>query len=123
RPLLEEAGAPKPGWNTHRVALDPAAIVRDAAFQSTLIDMLAFALQEDEEHADAAHAKLREHVSARLARLFAAPLAHPKEAKRFLAHLEPAQDALGMHMDVTVALERFRADAQADPQALYAVGY
>jgi inorganic triphosphatase YgiF len=54
---------------------------------------------------------------------FVAPLFAGKEVKRYLAHLEPAQDALGGHIDVTVAIERFRKDAETDPQALYAVGF
>jgi inorganic triphosphatase YgiF len=54
---------------------------------------------------------------------FFAPLCDGKAVKRYLAGLEPAQDALGEHMDVSVALEQFRKDAETDPQSLFAVGY
>jgi inorganic triphosphatase YgiF len=54
---------------------------------------------------------------------FAAPLFAPKAAKRYLEHLEPAQDALGKHIDIAVALARFRADAESDARALFAVGF
>ncbi|HTT13211.1 MAG TPA: CYTH and CHAD domain-containing protein [Burkholderiaceae bacterium] len=54
---------------------------------------------------------------------FIAPLYASKDVKRYLEHLEPAQDALGGHVDVTVAIDRFRKDAETDPQALFAVGF
>lgn len=54
---------------------------------------------------------------------FAAPLFAAKAAARYLDHLEPAQDALGAHVDIEVAMQRFRADAAGDAQALFAAGY
>jgi inorganic triphosphatase YgiF len=54
---------------------------------------------------------------------FVAPLFDEKDTKRYLGHLEPAQDALGNHVDVSVAIERFREDAKTDTQALFAVGF
>jgi triphosphatase len=54
---------------------------------------------------------------------FVAPLFDDKDAKRYLGHLEPAQDALGNHVDVSVAIERFREDAKTDAQALFALGF
>lgn len=43
--------------------------------------------------------------------------------KRYLAALEPAQDALGAHNDAAVALERYRALIATDRDALFAVGW
>ena len=158
RPLLEQVHAPKVQWNETSDAIDPAAIVRDAAFQSTLIDVLGHALQETTDgHTPLVPQAMLEQLRARLSKLhdrvestgkrftelqieeqhktrkrlkrlrylaeFFAPLCDSKAVKRYLAFLEPAQDALGEHMDVAVALEQFRKDAQTDPQSLFAVGY
>lgn len=54
---------------------------------------------------------------------FAGPLYDRGEVKRYLAHLEAAQDALGKHIDIAVAMERFRKDAAADSKALLAARY
>jgi triphosphatase len=72
----------------------------------------------DEQHKARKRLKRLRYLAEFVATLFAS-----KEVKRYLAHLEPAQDALGGHIDVTVAIERFRKDAETDPQALYAVGF
>jgi len=54
---------------------------------------------------------------------FVAPLWSEKAAQRYLDHLHPAQDALGMHNDVAVAAGKFREDAEHHPEALFAAGY
>ena len=54
---------------------------------------------------------------------FAAPLAKGKAAKRFLECLEPAQDALGRHVDIAVAMVHFRATSDTDPRAMFAARY
>ncbi len=54
---------------------------------------------------------------------FVAPLFDAKQVAGYLDHLEPAQDALGAHVDIEVAMEKFRADAAGDTQALFAAGY
>lgn len=54
---------------------------------------------------------------------FVAPLFDAKQVAAFLEHLEPAQDALGAHVDIEVAMEKFRADAAGDARALFAAGY
>jgi CHAD domain-containing protein len=46
-----------------------------------------------------------------------------KATQRYLRMLSPAQDALGHHNDVCVAAAKFLADAQQDPQSLFAAGY
>jgi CHAD domain-containing protein len=48
---------------------------------------------------------------------FVTPLHLGKAGKHYLARLEPAQDALGDHMDVSVALEKFRHDAEQDSRS------
>jgi len=158
RPLLEQAGAPKLEWQAPAVKVDPRATVRDATFQSTLIELLAFALHEEASGSPAgSHAQALAHVRERLARLhkqvvqggkrfealpreeqhrvrkrlkrlrylseFVEPLWEGKDARRYLRHLGPAQDALGTHNDVAVALENFRKDAEQDPNSLFAAGY
>lgn len=157
RPLLEQAHAPKLQWR-EAVAVDPVALVRDATFQGTLIDLLGYVLRErDGDRATQAAPETIEHVRKRLITLhdrvctagkhfaalpieeqhkarkrlkrlrylaeFFAPLCNGKAVKRYLAHLEPAQDRLGEHIDVAVALDQFRKDAETDPQALFAVGF
>ncbi len=54
---------------------------------------------------------------------FVAPLHEKNSVRDYLAALEPAQDALGEHVDIEVAMEKFRADAAGDTQALFAAGY
>jgi len=54
---------------------------------------------------------------------FAAPIFHAKQVAGFLVCLEPAQDALGEHVDIATAMQKFRADAAGDTQALFAAGY
>ena len=54
---------------------------------------------------------------------FAAPLAKGKAAKRFLECLEPAQDALGRHVDIAVAMAHFRTAADTDLRAMFAARY
>jgi inorganic triphosphatase YgiF len=156
RPLLEQTVAPKLQWEP-RPAADPGAAVRDTRFQSTLIDLLGFALREDEDARAAAAGQLEPILRARLSRLhkrivrasphfdclpledqhqvrkrlkrlrylaeFAAPLGRQKAAKRYLAHLEPAQDALGRHLDIAVAMRRFYKDAESDSRATFSARY
>jgi inorganic triphosphatase YgiF len=76
------------------------------------------ALSVDEQH----------RVRKRLKRLrylaeFVGPRYERRAVKRYLAALEPAQDALGAHNDTVVALDRYRAAAAANPQAWFAVGW
>jgi inorganic triphosphatase YgiF len=158
RPLLEQAGAPKLDWQAPAVKVDPGAVVRDATFQSPLIELLAFALHEEARGRPAApHAEGLAHVRTRLSKLhrqvvqggkrfealpreeqhrvrkrlkrlrylseFVEPLWKGKDARRYLRHLGPAQDALGAHNDVAVAMQNFRKDAEQDPRALFAAGY
>ena len=54
---------------------------------------------------------------------FVEPLWNEKAVGRYLKHLRPAQDALGHHNDVAVAMNKFREDAARDPAALFAAGY
>lgn len=55
---------------------------------------------------------------------FTGPLWTGKKAqRRYLKALEPAQDALGLHNDVAVAADQFRAAAQRDGRAWFAAGY
>jgi len=54
---------------------------------------------------------------------FAAPLFGRRAAERFLAQLEPAQDALGAHNDAATAMAAYRAHAAQDGAAWFAVGW
>ena len=72
---------------------------------------------------------LEQHrVRKRLKRLrylgeFVAPLFGRRAAERFLAQLEPAQDALGAHNDAATAMAAYRAHAANDGAAWFAVGW
>jgi|SRR5882672_3813997 len=159
QPLLELTQAPLTQWQND-AEVDPVAAVRAVEFQSALLDLLGFALEEDDGgplQRAPAPAQLRADLHARLAKLhakvcaagerferlpfeqqhktrkrlkrlrylaeFVEPLSKDKAAKRYLAHLEPAQDAIGRHMDIAVAMQRFSKDAQLDPRALFAARY
>ena len=85
-------------------------VVRDA----THFDALAF----DEQH----------RVRKRLKRLrylasFVAPLFPKRRVSDWLEAVEPAQDALGRHIDQAVAAARFEAAAAHDARAWFAVGW
>ncbi|MEJ8824050.1 CYTH and CHAD domain-containing protein [Variovorax humicola] len=54
---------------------------------------------------------------------FVAPLFDRAEAKRYIAGLVPAQDALGEFNDAAVALAAYREAAATDPRAWFAVGW
>lgn len=54
---------------------------------------------------------------------FAAGLWKAGEVQRYLERLEPLQDALGHHHDLTVAAEKFARDAETDARWLFAAGY
>ncbi|PZP99505.1 MAG: inorganic triphosphatase [Variovorax paradoxus] len=47
----------------------------------------------------------------------------PRRAAQFTRALEPAQDALGAYYDEVVALESYRAAAEQEPRAWFAVGW
>lgn len=157
RPLLEKAGAPKLVWAAPAVRPDPVAIVRDARFQATLLDLLGFLHRDETGPSPMPPAKALKHIRQRLSKFhkqvanggkrfeqlllpeqhkvrkrlkrlrylvgFVQPLWPGRGARRYLARLGPAQDALGRHNDIAVALANFRRDAEQDPKALFAVGY
>lgn len=54
---------------------------------------------------------------------FVAPLFGRRAAERFLAQLEPAQDALGAHNDAATAMAAYREHAAKDGAAWFAVGW
>lgn len=54
---------------------------------------------------------------------FVAPLFDADRARRYLAQLRPAQDALGAFNDEAVALALYREAAGRDPRAWFAVGW
>jgi inorganic triphosphatase YgiF len=54
---------------------------------------------------------------------FAAPLFKPRRVEVWLNSLEPAQDALGRHIDRAVAARRFSDAAGNDPRAWFAAGW
>jgi CHAD domain-containing protein len=156
QPLLEVAGAPRVDWSA-ALDVDPVAVVQDGHFQAVLLDLLSFALQDDDGPRPRTHADLLAFLAERLSGLhrrigraaqrferlpledqhkarkrlkrlrylaeFAGPLYERGAVKRYLAHLEPAQDALGKHVDIAVAMERFRRQADVDAPALFAARY
>lgn len=68
QPLLQAAGAPRLSWHAAQAA-DPAAAVRDSAFQTTLISILAFSHAEAPSFAPLSAAQVMAHLSARLRKL------------------------------------------------------
>ncbi len=54
---------------------------------------------------------------------FAVPLFGEKQVDRYLENWRQAQDALGIYNDQCVAANLFRADAAAEPNAWFAVGW
>jgi triphosphatase len=72
---------------------------------------------------DAQHTARKRLKRLRYLAEFAAPLFEAKRVRNYLDSLAPAQDALGTHVDIEVAMEKFRADAADDAQALFAAGY
>jgi CHAD domain-containing protein len=54
---------------------------------------------------------------------FVAPLFARQDVARYVAGLVPAQDALGEFNDAVVAIDAYRAAAEADPHAWFAVGW
>jgi len=54
---------------------------------------------------------------------FVAPLFKGDKVRRYLARLEPAQDALGLFNDDIVALQAYRDAVATDPRAWFAVGW
>lgn len=68
RPLLEAAGAPLLAWNEPPSA-DPTAAVREPAFQTTLLAVLALAHAGDEHFAALSHKETLQRVAARLNKL------------------------------------------------------
>jgi inorganic triphosphatase YgiF len=54
---------------------------------------------------------------------FVAPLYKSRRVEVWLNSLEPAQDALGRHIDTGIAAARFEAAAASDPRAWFAAGW
>lgn len=156
RPLLEAAQAPLLEWREATDKVEPTVAVRDSAFQTTLLDLIAFS-EAIEVPEGPTPERAREHVVARLDKLhkqvvregqrfesladvdqhrvrkrlkrlrylceFVESLYEGKRFDRYLKLLRPAQDALGEHNDMLVALDRFRRQAKDNPAALFAVGF
>lgn len=154
QPALEAAGAPlsvPPRAPTD--APSPQDAVRSAAFQTTLLALMAFTLVDGQGTGHSARkvlgqriarlhrqvlrdgqrfteldADAQHRVRKRLKRLryiseLAAPLFGAPAFERYLAHLRPAQDTLGQHNDGLVALENFKARTGMDGRAWFGVGW
>ncbi|WP_457334815.1 CYTH and CHAD domain-containing protein [Rhizobacter sp. P5_C2] len=72
---------------------------------------------------DDQHAVRKELKRLRYLAEFIAPLYRDKPVARFFDALAPAQDALGKHNDLAVALAAYRERAVAEPEAWFAVGW
>lgn len=153
-PRLAAVGAPLlvPRRAVGAVPL-PQVAVRDQEFQSVLLELLAFSLEEGSGAIGEARKLLRKRIRAlhrkviedgrrfpeldtvaqhrvrkRLKRLryiteLAQPLFSERAVERYLQHLRPAQDVLGQHNDEVVALDGFRATAAKDGRAWFGVGW
>jgi inorganic triphosphatase YgiF len=76
----------------------------------------------DELPTDAQHSVRKQVKRLRYLSEFVGPLWQGREVKRYLACLEPVQEALGRHNDMAVATEKFRVDAVQNPQSWFAAG-
>ena len=99
---------------------------RDAVAQR--LDTLHRQVRRDGKRFEALEEAAQHRVRKRLKRLrylaeFVAPLFDTARAARYLARLEPAQDALGDFNDDAVALATLRAMAAREPRAWFAVGW
>jgi inorganic triphosphatase YgiF len=82
----------------------------------------------DADHFESLPFDEQHDVRKRLKRLrylaqFVAPLYKARRVEVWLNSLEPAQDALGKHIDTAIAAARFEAAAQGDARAWFAVGW
>lgn len=112
-----EAGA---GTRAHEGPLDAAIAAR--------LTKLHKQVRRDGRRFEKLPEEKQHRVRKRLKRLrylaeFVAPRYKHRAVKRYLAALEPAQDALGAHNDAVVAVEGFRAAARTEPLAWFAVGW
>ena len=160
QPRLLAHGAPPVDLSEGSLAIQPAEdVVRDGAFQSVLMRLIAASLPDgggaaesdrgpgsarkairarlstlhrqvlkDGKRFESLEPEQQHRVRKRLKRLrylgeFVAPLFDRRAAERFLAQLEPAQDALGAHNDAAIAMAAFRAHAAHDGAAWFAVGW
>jgi inorganic triphosphatase YgiF len=115
---IPEAGAAAPAgdagdplaWLQDRLARLHRQVTRDAdRFEE---------LSLEEQH------RLRRRVKRlRYLAQFVAPLFKPRRVEVWLNSLEPAQDALGRHIDRAVAARRFEEAAARDPRAWFAAGW
>ena len=72
---------------------------------------------------EAQHDVRKQLKSLRYISEFAAPMYQAKKSKKFLRHLEPAQDILGEYNDNMVGYEFYQHKASTDPNAYFAVGW
>jgi triphosphatase len=121
--LLAFAGTPddavdrvrgEPGAGLERVVSRLRKLARQAARDARRFETLSFERQHQ--------------VRKRLKRLrylaeFAAPAFERDAVRRWFDKISPAQDALGEHIDLVLAGERFAARALADPDAAFAAGW
>ena len=119
------AGATPPPSADGATALDAAEARHTLARR---LRKLHRRLVADARDFDTLDAEARHGVRKKLKRLrylseFVAPLFDAKAAERYLAHLAPAQDALGEANDEASALAAFRTAAARDPRAWFAVGW
>jgi inorganic triphosphatase YgiF len=76
----------------------------------------------DEQPTELQHSVRKQIKRLRYLSEFVGPLWQGDEVERYLARLKPAQEALGHHIDMVVAAEKFRADAAQHPLSWFAAG-
>ncbi|MCW7539944.1 CYTH and CHAD domain-containing protein [Aquabacterium sp. A7-Y] len=158
QPQLASAGAPPIDMPEPGKVADPARVIQDTGFQTTLLELIEFSVAAPSDAGpagtpkatrEAAGRRIRKlhrqvvrdgkrftklditsqhRVRKRLKRLrylaeFVAPLFGEGAVEDYLAHLRPAQDALGLHNDDAVALAHYREAAARDPRAWFAIGW
>lgn len=150
-PRIEAAGGPALSL-TQAPVPDPGEVVRAAAFQDALLELLGQQTSlgdggrsprkqvrrqlqhlwrqvvRDGAGFGALDPVLQHRVRKRLKRLrylaeFSQPLFGRHAARAFLHALKPVQDALGDFNDGQMALEAYRRFAHEDPKALFGVGW
>lgn len=85
--------------------------------------VLADARHFDELPLDAQHRARKRMKRLRYVAEFVSGRWPDRPVRAYLAALEPAQDALGAHIDITTAQQRFMDDARHDPRSYFAAGF
>ena len=110
----DEAAAGKPGSGLEHLLRRLDRLARQVTREAARFDELPF---------DAQHKVRKRLKRLRYLAEFAAPAFGRKQVRAWMARVSPAQDALGEHIDLALAADRFATRAEVDPGAGFAAGW